>query len=100
MTAAAEAIHVTQPAVSRLIRDLEQELGLALFHRRGNALIPTTEANALLTEVERSFIGMAQIRAFADDLRSGRHASLRIGVLPAMAAGFVSSPGSVGDNQI
>jgi len=31
MTAAAAAIHVTQPAISRLVRDLEAELGLPCF---------------------------------------------------------------------
>jgi len=88
MTAAAETIHVTQPAVSRLIRDLEAELGLALFQRRGNRVVPTAEAHALLVEVERSFVGLGQIRAFAGDIRSGRGGTLRIAVLPAMAAGF------------
>jgi len=88
MTAAAETIHVTQPAVSRLIRDLEAELGLALFQRRGNRVVPTAEAHALLVEVERSFVGLRQINAFAGDIRSGRGGTLRIAVLPAMAAGF------------
>ena len=86
MTAAAAAIHVTQPAVSRLIRDLELELGLTLFQRRGNLVVPTAEAQALLTEVERSFIGLKQIRDFADDLRVGRGGTLRVASLPAMAA--------------
>jgi DNA-binding transcriptional LysR family regulator len=89
MTTAAETIHVTQPAVSRLVRDLEAEIGFALFHRRGNLVVPTAEAHALLAEVERSFIGLGQIRAFADDLRTGRGGSLRIAALPAMAAGFM-----------
>jgi DNA-binding transcriptional LysR family regulator len=89
MTAAAELIHVTQPAVSRLIRDLEAELGLALFNRRGNLVVPTAQARALLGEVERSFIGLAQIRDFADDLRTGQGGSLRIAALPAVAAGFL-----------
>jgi DNA-binding transcriptional LysR family regulator len=89
MTAAAEAIHVTQPAISRLIRDLEAELGLSLFERRGNAIFPTVQAHALLVEVERSFIGLRQIRAFAEDLRMGRTGTLRVSALPAMTAGFL-----------
>jgi DNA-binding transcriptional LysR family regulator len=89
MTGAAEAIHVTQPAVSRLIRDLEAETGLSLFERRGNAVMPTGQAHALLEEVERSFIGLRQIGAFAEDLRMGRSGSLRVAALPAMAAGFM-----------
>ena len=36
VTSAAITMHVTQPAVSRLIRDLEVTLKLALFERRGN----------------------------------------------------------------
>jgi DNA-binding transcriptional LysR family regulator len=89
MTSAAEVIHVTQPAVSRLVRDLEHEIGMILFHRRGNLLLPTAEAQALLAEVERSFVGLAQISAFAQDIRTGRSGSLRIAALPAMAAGFL-----------
>jgi len=41
-----------------------------------------------LVEVERSFVGLRQINAFAGDIRSGRGGTLRIAVLPAMAAGF------------
>ncbi len=71
MTAAAEAIRISQPAVSRLIRDLELELGLALFNRRGNLIELTEQARALLSQVERSFVGLEQIRAFAVGLREG-----------------------------
>jgi DNA-binding transcriptional LysR family regulator len=88
MTTAAEMIQISQPAVSRLVRDLEQQLGLTLFRRRGNLVVPTHEATALLAEVERSFVGLAQISAFADDLRRGRTGSLRVAALPTMAAGF------------
>ncbi|MBV8836561.1 MAG: LysR family transcriptional regulator, partial [Alphaproteobacteria bacterium] len=54
VTLAATMMHVTQPAVSRLIRDLEFTLQLALFERRGNRLKPTAEANHLFAEVERT----------------------------------------------
>jgi DNA-binding transcriptional LysR family regulator len=89
MTAAADIINVTQPAISRLIRDLESQLGLVLFERRGNIVTPTPEAHALLREVQRSFTGLDQINRFASDLREGRAGSLRIAVLPAMATGFM-----------
>ena len=89
MTAAAEMMHVTQPAVSRLVRDLEAELGLVLFQRRGNLVVPTAQADSLLLEVERSFVGLQSIRDFAEDLREGRGGSLRLAALPAMSAGFM-----------
>lgn len=88
MTSAAQTIHVTQPAISRLIRDLEAELSLTLFQRHGTSVTPTAEAESLLVEVERHFIGLGQIRSVADDIRTGRRASLRVAALPAMAAGF------------
>jgi DNA-binding transcriptional LysR family regulator len=89
MTAAAETMHVTQPAVSRLIRDLELDLKLELFRRRGNQITPTPEAHALLEEVERRFLALEQLRDFAKELSGARSGSLRIASLPAMAMGYL-----------
>ncbi|WP_271574591.1 LysR substrate-binding domain-containing protein [Bradyrhizobium sp. CCBAU 11361] len=89
MTAAAETLHITQPAVSRLIRDLEYVLDLTLFHRRGNQVVPTAEANDLLAEVERTFLGLDRLTAHAENLRNKRSGSLRIAAMPAMAIHFL-----------
>lgn len=89
MTGAAEMLHVTQPAVSRLIRDLELALKLKLFYRSGNNISPTAEASDFLAEVERSFIGLDRLRERAENLRSGRSGSLAIAALPAMATAFL-----------
>jgi DNA-binding transcriptional LysR family regulator len=90
VTSAATMMHVTQPAVSRLIRDLEFTLKLALFERRGNRLEPTAEAHHLFTEVERTFVGLSRISQFADELRTGRAGSLRIAGMPTMTCGFLT----------
>ena len=50
-TKAAETLYVSQPAVSQAIRDLEQECGLKLFIRKGNALRTTEAGQILLSEV-------------------------------------------------
>lgn len=89
MTAAADTLGVTQPAVSRLIRDFEAELGVALFLRRGNLVVPTAQAFDLLREVERSFVGLQQIRAFASELRAGQGGCLKVAALPAVSASFL-----------
>jgi DNA-binding transcriptional LysR family regulator len=53
VTRAAERLHTTQPAVSRLIGDLEAELGLALFVRQKRRLAPTAEGRAFYHEAEK-----------------------------------------------
>ena len=90
VTSAATMMHVSQPAVSRLIRDLELTLKLALFERRGNRLEPTAEATHLFAEVERTFVGLSRISQFAEELRARRAGSLRIAGMPAMTCGFLS----------
>jgi DNA-binding transcriptional LysR family regulator len=87
---AATTMHVTQPAVSRLIRDLQLTLKLALFERRGNRLEPTAEAHHLFAEVERTFVGLNRISLFAEELRVRRAGSLRIAGMPAVTCGFLT----------
>ena len=87
--AAAALINVTQPAVSRMIRDLQRHLGLALFERRGTGLVPTSEALSLYAEVERAFVGLERIAQMATELRTRRAGFLRIAALPALANGFL-----------
>lgn len=89
MTTAAELMAVTQPAVSRLISDLEQTVKLRLFERRGNQINPTREALALMKEVDRSFVGLNRIASVAEEI--GRHSvgTLRIAAMPALAYGML-----------
>lgn len=86
---AARALSITQPAVSRLIQDLQYALGLPLFMKRGARLVPTSEALTLYREVERQFVGLERIESAARNLREGRAVSLRIAALPAFSAGFL-----------
>ena len=69
VTEAAALMTVTQPAVSRLLRDLQALLKMELFERRGTGLVPTAAAMALYTEVERSFVGLERITAAAEEIR-------------------------------
>jgi len=86
---AAQSLHVSQPAVSRLVRDLQEALGLALFERRGTRLVPTSEAIALYAEVERSFVGLDRIAQAARDLRERRAGVLRVAAMPALCNGVL-----------
>ncbi|MFG1942948.1 LysR substrate-binding domain-containing protein [Nonomuraea sp. NPDC048826] len=55
--AAAERLHMTQPPLSRQIRDLERELGVPLFHRRPTRL---TEAGQVFVESARQVLADAE----------------------------------------
>src|SRR5436305_6549818 len=52
VTEAARLMVVTQPAVSRLLRDFQALLKMELFERRGTGLVPTAAAMALYTRSE------------------------------------------------
>ena len=86
---AAHSMHVTQPAVSRLVRDLQEALELVLFERRGTRLVPTHEAISLFAEVERSFVGLDRIAQSARQLRTRRAGVLRVAAMPALCNGFL-----------
>jgi DNA-binding transcriptional LysR family regulator len=88
-TRAAQAMGITQPAVSRLVRDLQEALQLTLFERRGTRLVPTGEALALYAEVERSYVGLDRIAASARELRERRSGVLRVAAMPALANGVL-----------
>lgn len=89
-TAAANALHITQPAVSRLIADLERHVRFALFERRKRGLQPTKDALLLYEEVNRSFRGLERIAEAAEAIRSRRTGHLRIIGLHTYSDGIIA----------
>lgn len=83
---AAAALHVSQPAVTQLIHQLEERANLRLFDRHKGRLSPTPEALALMEEVERVYEGLEAVQRKIAALRSHEDAVLRVGSLHAMAA--------------
>ncbi len=87
--AAAAEMHITQPAVSRLIKDLEVSLGFMLFERSANRLIPTPEANQWFKSVEESFLGLEKLAAVADKIRHQAPSELKIACTSAIGTSLV-----------
>ena len=78
VTAAAERLHRTQPAVSRLVAQLESDVGFALFRREGRRLLPTADGLTFYRESERALAALAEIESTARDIAKGRGTPLRI----------------------
>ncbi|ARB30610.1 LysR family transcriptional regulator [Pseudomonas tolaasii] len=90
MTIAAETLQVSQPAISRLIRDLEVTLSIRLFRREGNRLIPGAEAQVLYAEVDKFYQGIERIERVAEDLVTLRTGTLRIGAMSTLGLSVVA----------
>ena len=71
LTAAGESLNLSQSAVSRQIRSLEDEVGATLFHRHARGLILTEQGELLFDatqEIARKLdVTGARIRDFKDD---------------------------------
>lgn len=74
ITRAAEALHMTQPAVSVAVRDLENHYGVCLFQRLGRKLYATGEAEALYA---RAVQLLAEFQALEQGM--GHNSALRVG---------------------
>ena len=87
-TEAAERLGISQPAVSRLIADLEAEVGFALFHREGRVLVPTEEGRLLVREIRQAVAGMEHVNDAASTIAQFGHAALRFVTTPSFASGI------------
>lgn len=91
VTRAARALHLTQPTLSRQIRELEEELGQTLFSRGGRELSLTREG-LLLRQRAEEIVGLAEItekefRSLGEKTVSG---DLSIGCGESKALSFVT----------
>lgn len=89
VTRAAEMLHISQPAATRLIASLEEDIGFNLFDRVKGRLQPTAEAMTLYQEVQRSLLGVERIARTAQDIRNLKRGSLHIACAPAMGLSFL-----------
>jgi len=79
VSAAAEALHTSQPGVSRQIKDLEQELGVEIFVRHGKRLTALTEpGRAVLAIAERILAEAANMKRAGEEFANEKLGSLTI----------------------
>ncbi|WP_160383356.1 LysR substrate-binding domain-containing protein [Pseudooceanicola pacificus] len=85
ITAASRAMNVSQPAVSRMLADLEASIGFPLLHRPGGKAVPTREAYEFFQEVERMFYGLDRLGQVAEDIRALNRAFCRVASMPMVS---------------
>jgi DNA-binding transcriptional LysR family regulator len=86
---AAETMHVSQPAMSKLIAHLEEDSGLQLFDRLKGRLAPTARGMRLYEEIDRIFAGVRQVENAIDTIRRDEQGRILIGVMPALSGSFI-----------
>lgn len=78
VTKAAEALSLTQPAVTAQIRNLEKEVGLQLLSARGRGIELTAEGELLYAKARRIFDWEKELESFLQEVRSGQAEKLRL----------------------
>lgn len=89
ISAAADMIHISQPAMSKLITHFEADTGLKLFDRAKGRLAPTECGMRLYENIDRIFAGVRQIESAVDAICREEQGQLAIGVMPALAGSFI-----------
>ncbi|AKP90097.1 LysR family transcriptional regulator [Achromobacter ruhlandii] len=89
VTAAGRLLGRSQPAISRLLQELEAEIGYALFARSGPRVTPTEQGFLLYDDVERALSSLRQIRDRAEEIARGQAQPLLLAATSALAAGLV-----------
>lgn len=85
LSKAADRMNIAQPALSRQVRLLEQELGVALFSRHGRGMVLTEQGREVLTHAARIMAELDEIRAGAADSDAALSGTVAIGLPPTVS---------------
>ncbi|MFK2899926.1 LysR family transcriptional regulator [Dyella jejuensis] len=86
---AAEHLHLSQPAVSRHIADLEAELGVRLFDRSTREVVPTEAGRYLESAIERVLDELEGVLGHLHSEGERRRGKIRIASVPTLSAGLM-----------
>ena len=88
VSAAARALGISQPSVSKMLRHAEDRLGVSLFRLVRGRLVATDEAHALMHEAGDLFDKLASLQETARNL-SGKGGHVRLAVVPSLGLSVI-----------
>lgn len=89
VSAAARALNVSQPAVSKTLAVIEEEMDLRLFERINGRLVPTMQSHALCPDIDRILADFALIKQTARQLRDGHRGRVTVAAPPTMSSSVI-----------
>ena len=78
---AAQRLHTTQPAASKLLKDLEQMLGVALFDRLPRGMKPTLYGETMIRHARAALASLGQAHEEIDALKAGHFGQVSVGAI-------------------
>ena len=85
VSGAADMLHVSQPAVSQVLRHAEDHLRIVLFDRVKGRLHPTSAARSLYAEICELYSGIERVRQISEEFRRSASGSLHIVASPSLS---------------
>ena len=82
VSAAARALNVAQPSVSKMLRHAESRVGFPLFHRARGRLTPTDEARIIFLEVDEIYAKLGSLHQTSVNIARGVNGVVRLAVMP------------------
>ncbi|MGE6230857.1 LysR family transcriptional regulator [Paenibacillus chitinolyticus] len=87
-TKAAEILHMTQPTLSKLVKSMEDELGVTLFDRSGKTVKLTDAGAAAIQRMQVILQSVNDLYTTLDDVSQLKTGTIRIGLPPVISTVF------------
>lgn len=86
---AAQALYISQPAISKSIKTLENNLGITLFSRGSKGVLLTPEGKLLYDHLENAFSSITQGEMLLNKLKNMESGELKVGVSSTLGTHFL-----------
>ncbi|MEH7238609.1 LysR family transcriptional regulator [Bacillus sp. JJ1562] len=90
-TKAAATLHVSQPSLSKAIKNIEEELGVPLFFRGSKHIELTDAGHAVLINARQVLQAFKNLTSELEDITSFKKGEIHIGIPPIVGATFFST---------